>query len=99
MWGCRRVPQRGSKICMEDTIDGVFGADVDVDPDPPSHTDYGEPVTVTVTGEIGEVGWRTKPMLVGETINDANKAAGTSWTARLWCRSPRIQARRASEWV
>ena len=45
----------------------ISGADVQVDPNPPSNAGYGEPVTVTVTVGFDEVSWLPTPMFLGST--------------------------------
>ena len=45
----------------------ISGADVEVDPNPPSNAGYGEPVTVTVAVGFDEVSWLPTPMFLGTT--------------------------------
>jgi len=45
---------------------GVRGANVTVDPDPPTDAGWGEPVTVEVTIPFSNVSWLPVPMFVGD---------------------------------
>jgi Flp pilus assembly protein TadG len=43
----------------------IQGAQVTVNPDPPSSAGYGEPVTVTVSISFDQVSWLPSPMFLG----------------------------------
>ncbi len=43
----------------------VQGAQVTVNPDPPSSAGYGEPVTITVSVNFNQVSWLPSPMFLG----------------------------------
>ena len=50
----------------------ITGAEIVIDPDPPSDAGYGEPVTVTVSIGFDEVSWLPTPIYLGETELSAN---------------------------
>jgi len=50
----------------------VVGAEVTVDPDPPSDAGYGEPVSVTVSVPFDQVSWLPSPMFLGGTTLTAS---------------------------
>ncbi|RMG01764.1 MAG: pilus assembly protein [Planctomycetota bacterium] len=45
----------------------INGANITVDPDPPSDAGYGEPVTVSVSVPFSQVSWLPSPMFLGGT--------------------------------
>ena len=50
----------------------ITGAEIEIDPDPPSDAGYGEPVTVRVSIGFDEVSWLPTPIYLGETELSAN---------------------------
>jgi len=50
----------------------VTGAEVTIDPDPPSDAGYGEPVSVTVSVPFDQVSWLPSPMFLGGTTLTAS---------------------------
>ncbi|GAB6166970.1 hypothetical protein JCM19992_29700 [Thermostilla marina] len=49
------------------TSAAINGANITVDPDPPSDAGYGEPVTVSVSVPFSQVSWLPSPMFLGGT--------------------------------
>jgi len=43
----------------------IAGANVTINPDPPSSAGYGEPVTVTVSISFDQVSWLPSPLFLG----------------------------------
>lgn len=70
--GARRAVLDGAttsavETTVEDylTAGSISGAEVDVDPSPPTDAEYGDPVTVTVTVDFEDVSWLPSPMFLG----------------------------------
>lgn len=49
----------------------VDGADISVDPDPPTSAGYGEPVAVVVSIPFDQVSWLPSPMFLGGSTMSA----------------------------
>lgn len=57
----------GVQTAVQNYLQGasIRGAEVDVDPNPPTSAGYGDPVTVTVSVNFNQVSWLPSPMFLG----------------------------------